>query len=54
MKNAHLVVADITGLNGNVMWELGVRHALPPRTIMVAREETLNDSLILDLKIYGV
>jgi len=54
MKNAHVVLADITGFNGNVMWELGVRHALSPRTIMVSRNKILDSKVISDLKIYGV
>ena len=54
MKNAYVVLADITGFNGNVMWELGVRHALSPRTILVARDKILDSKIISDLKIYGV
>jgi len=54
MKNAHVVLADITGFNGNVMWELGVRHTLSPRTIMVAREKILDVKVISDLRNYGV
>ncbi len=28
IRTAYVVVADITGLNANVMWELGFAHAL--------------------------
>lgn len=54
MKNAHVVLADITGFNGNVMWELGVRHALSPRTIMVSRNNVTEKKVISDLGTYGV
>ena len=54
MKNAHVVLADITGFNGNVMWELGVRHALSPRTIMVSRDNVSEKKVISDLGTYGV
>ena len=54
MKNAYLVLADITGFNGNVMWELGVRHALSTRTIIVADKDTKAQKFISDLSIYGV
>src|SRR5262245_50586384 len=34
--NADVAVADLSTLNANVMWELGVRHTLKPRdTIMI-------------------
>ena len=39
LRDAYLVLADITDLNANVMWELGVRHSLSKRTIIVARED---------------
>ena len=52
LKNSHVVLADITYVNANVMWELGVRHALSKRTIIVARNDVIQ--LISDLKIYGV
>jgi len=54
MKNAHVVLADITGFNGNVMWELGVRHTLSSRTIMVARNNATEKQVISDLSTYGV
>ncbi|WP_136513868.1 hypothetical protein [Geomonas edaphica] len=38
---SHVVIADLTGQNPNVFYELGVRHALSPRTIMIA--QTLED-----------
>ncbi|MCV0411165.1 hypothetical protein [Nitrosopumilus sp.] len=54
LKNAHLVLADITGFNGNVMWELGVRHALSTRTIIVTNKDIKAKKFISDLSIYGV
>ncbi len=38
--NADLVIADLTDLNPNVFYELGVRHALRNGTILVALEGT--------------
>src|SRR6266404_6178668 len=38
--NAYLVIADLTDLNANVFYELGVRHALRNGTILVALEGT--------------
>lgn len=37
IKEADLVIADLTGLNPNVMYELGVRHALKRGTIMLTQ-----------------
>jgi len=51
---AYVVLADITFFNPNVMWELGVRHALAKRTILVARKDVMTERIISDLKIYGV
>lgn len=34
---ADLVVADLTGSKPNVFYELGIRHSLKRRTIMVAQ-----------------
>lgn len=43
IKNADIALADISTLNANVMWELGVRHALKPRyTIMICEKEQMN------------
>ena len=43
IKNADIVVTDISTLNANVMWELGVRHALKPRhTIMICEKEQMS------------
>jgi hypothetical protein len=46
---AHTVVADLTDGKCNVLYELGIRHALRTRTILVARE--LND-IPSDLRAY--
>src|SRR5262245_37186897 len=40
LAQAYLVVVDLTGQNANVFYELGVRHALSPRTILIARATT--------------
>jgi hypothetical protein len=37
IQRAHIVLADITDHNPNVFYELGVRHALSKRTIIVAQ-----------------
>src|SRR5258708_22959261 len=38
----HYAVADITGANPNVFYELGIRHALRPRsTVILFREGTV-------------
>jgi hypothetical protein len=38
--NAELVVADLTELNQNAFYELGIRHSTEKPTIHVARAET--------------
>jgi hypothetical protein len=44
IKNADIVLTDISTLNANVMWELGVRHALKPRhTIMICEKEQISN-----------
>ena len=53
LKNAKTVLADISDFNHNVMWELGVRHALSKRTIMVAREDMI-DKIPSDITNYVV
>lgn len=43
IRDADIALADISTLNANVMWELGVRHALKPRhTIMICEKEQMN------------
>jgi hypothetical protein len=49
LASAHVVVADLTGRNANVFYELGVRHALSRRTILIARTA---DDLPADLSQY--
>ena len=46
---AELVVADISTLNANVLYELGVRHALKPRTTILMAESQLLKTLPFDL-----
>lgn len=44
IRDAHIALADISTLNANVMWELGVRHALKPRhTIMICEKEQMSN-----------
>ncbi|HUK99817.1 MAG TPA: hypothetical protein VLX29_03070 [Nitrospirota bacterium] len=47
--SAHVVVADLTGQNPNVFYELGVRHCIRPRTILIARNV---DDIPSDLREY--
>src|ERR1700674_995409 len=39
--NAELVVADLTDLNPNAFYELGIRHSTEKPTIHVARAQTI-------------
>jgi hypothetical protein len=41
LLNADIVVADISTLNPNALYELGVRHALRPNTTVVISEDQL-------------
>lgn len=50
LQAAHLVIADLTDLNPNVFYELGVRHSLQLRTIMLTRAI---DTLPTDLRSYA-
>jgi hypothetical protein len=36
LRDAHVVIADLTDQNPNVFYELGVRHSLRDRTILIA------------------
>jgi hypothetical protein len=38
LRNSSLVVADITDRNANVFYELGVRHSLSKRTIIITQD----------------
>jgi creatinine deaminase len=40
LATADVVIADLTSANPNVMYELGVRHALKPGTILLAAEDS--------------
>ena len=51
LNQADVVLADLTDMNPNVFYELGVRHALKNRTILVS--QTMDD-VPSDLKQYGV
>lgn len=49
IADADLVVADVTGLNGNVLYELGLAHALGKRTVMITQQI---EELPFDLRPY--
>jgi hypothetical protein len=51
IDEAALVVADITETNANVMYELGVAHALGKPTVMIARSVS---NLPFDIRAYPV
>ncbi len=38
LVDSYVVIADLTGENPNVFYELGVRHALKPRTILISEK----------------
>jgi hypothetical protein len=38
IAGAYVVIADLSGQNPNVFYELGVRHALSARTILIAQQ----------------
>ena len=48
--NADIVLADLTRLNPNVMYELGIAHSLNKKTIMITRDNL--STLPFDLKQY--
>ncbi len=48
--NADIVLADLTGLNPNVMYELGIAHGFNKKTVLITRDELSN--LPFDLKQY--
>jgi hypothetical protein len=50
LRDAHVVVADLTDRNANVFYELGVRHTLENRTILISQNR---DSIPFDLRPYA-
>jgi hypothetical protein len=50
LNDAYVVLADLTDRNANVFYELGVRHALTDRTIIVAQNR---DDIPFDLRGYA-
>ena len=51
LNRAQIVIADLTDNNANVLWELGVRHTLKRRTILISQDKKFIPS---DLKDYPV
>ena len=51
LNRAQLVISDLTDNNANVLWELGVRHTLKRRTILISQDKKFIPS---DLKDYPV
>ncbi len=49
LLDAYVVIADLTNQNPNVFYELGVRHALKPRTILINEK---SEDIPFDLKDY--
>ena len=47
---ADIIIADLTNLNPNVMYELGLAHSFNKKTIMITQDEL--SSLPFDLKLY--
>ena len=47
---ADVIIADLTGLNANVMYELGMAHTFNKKTIIITQDELEN--LPFDLKQY--
>src|SRR5437667_12700634 len=41
MLGARVVVADLTGLNANVFYELGIRHAARKPVVLISETEPL-------------
>lgn len=51
IAKANLVIADLTNLNPNVFYELGIAHSFPIRTILLTQDI---DELPFDLRSYRV
>ncbi|MBX7210377.1 MAG: hypothetical protein K1X78_18845 [Verrucomicrobiaceae bacterium] len=54
LAQADLVVADLTGLNPNVFYELGVRHALRGKGTIMLLDESRGDPIPFDITTYRV
>ncbi len=52
IQDAYLIVADLTNLNPNVMWELGVAHAMGKRTLLLTQDDP--EDVPFDLSSYRV
>jgi len=50
LKESYVVLADLTDHNANVFYELGVRHSLKDRTILIAQKE---EDIPFDLRAYA-
>lgn len=50
LEEADVVIADLSGKNANVFYELGVRHALRGRTILLAQQHS---DIPFDLRSYA-
>jgi hypothetical protein len=50
LHDSYVVIADLTDRNANVFYELGVRHALGDRTILIAQKR---EDIPFDLQGYG-
>jgi hypothetical protein len=54
IKNADIALVDVSTLNANVMWELGVRHALKEKYTIVICEEEQMSSIPFDINHFVV
>ena len=50
LNDAYVVIADLTDRNANVFYELGVRHSLKNRTILLAQKR---EDIPFDLQSYA-
>src|SRR4030042_353297 len=50
LNDSHVVIADLTDRNANVFYELGVRHAMKDRTILLSQKK---EDIPFDLQAYA-
>ena len=50
LNDSHVVIADLTDRNANVFYELGVRHAMKDRSILIAQKK---EDIPFDLQAYA-